>query len=790
MYKKFILYCVIVLLSFTTYAQTPNMLTDEEKKDGWKLLFDGSSFTGWHSYNKGYPGAEWEIKDGCIHLVDRARPVWGVEKDLITYRDFTNFHLKLEWKIAQNGNSGVMFWVQEDPNKPPFFTGPEMQVLDDFGNSPCTSIPKQRAGELFNVIAASQRTTKPAGEWNQIEIYCKDGFVKFYQNGVNIISTQIGDDNWRNLVTIGYGDKRPLLGVVRMGKIDLQNAGDEVWYRNIKIKEFDDAGQMATQQPSSTNTDNLSSANVTVPAYNTPRMKALAGYYGFLNTPYSDVSKSLEPLVVAGDKMAAMWKAVLLYMGRGQYKHDESQAYNIAKSVVSVIEEKAGKGDAEALYLLFYACQIGIKGQDAISLGNSFLQKSAAAGFIPAVYDNALQVFKNKNYTDALNYFQKLDNEGVKKSAAMIGIMYEEGYGVNKDVAAAIEWYNKGIAFGDAEAILCEADLYATGYEDAPPDAAKAINLATRAAAKNDGDAMLFLGVRYIDSKQGVAKNIPAGIKWLKQAAEIGNRKAMLALGKAYFSENNGIVKDEHAGLFWIKKAAEAGSPDAMLILSKFYNEGVVVDRNEIVARYWYNQCVLAGYAQADATAINATAQTFSDFVNNADFTPSYVLVDEYGDRVGDSGDSFFNGMFGGLFGAMSGYYGNQQRLIDGLEYIRKKGGYKIYGGTVSSYLASNLYLKQGQTIYIKSYGIISTGMFSGMANADGLGNSWQEYAFIQGIPCSAVMAQIKDGTWQFIGQKKSFTATKDGPFVIALNGKDYRNYKGYFDIVVEVPDN
>ncbi len=788
MFINRIVLCMMMCLSMSAYAQTTNTLSDEEEKDGWQLLFDGTTLNGWHTYNQNYRSNDWEVNDGAIHLADRSKPKNG-SGDLTTNEDFGDFDLKLEWKISANGNSGVMFYVQEDPSnyQPPFLSGLEMQVLDNTGTSPNAKNPKQRAGDLYDLIAGSEESVKPTGEWNQIEIYSRDGTLKLYQNGKNIITTQLWDANWTKfLADYNASTKwtpRPQLGLFRLGKIDLQNADDEVWFRNIKIKRFN------KDVPSSTNiTTNNNS--VSVPDYTSPRMKAIATYYGYLNTAYGDVSKQLEPLVSTGDKMATMWKAVFLYMGRGEYKHDENEAFALAKNEVSFIEERAATGDAEALYLLFYACQMGLKGDAGISSGYTFLRRAATAGFTPAVYDEALEAFKIKDYTSAADYFQKLYNDGVKKSAVMMGILYQNGYGLNEDVDTAINWYERGMAFGDAEALLCRADLYSAGYNNSPPDAVKALKLANLAAAKNDGDAMLFLGVRYVDGKQGVVKNVATGIKWLKQAADIGNRKAMLVLGETYFSDDAGALKDEHTGLFWIRKAAEAGSPNAMLLLAKFYIDGTVIEKDEIAARYWYNQCVIGGYAEADATAANATAQSFSDFCNNADFTPSYVLVDEYGNQVGDSGDGFANFMLGGVFGAMRGYYGNQQRLIDGLEFICKKGGNKIYGGTVSSYFASNLYLKQGQTIHVKSYGIISTGLFSGMANANGLGSSWQEYAFVQGIPCSAVMAQVKDATWQFIGQDKLFTAVKDGAFVVALNGKDYRNYKGYFDIVVEVPDN
>ena len=338
--------------------------------------------------------------------------------------------------------------------------------------------------------------------------------------------------------------------------------------------------------------------------------------------------------------------------------------------------------------------------------------------------------------------------------------------------------------------MLAMANLYAAGFENTEPDIKKALSLAETAAAKNCSKAMLFLGKIYADGKQGIAKNMVTAVKWLKAGTDLGDRQAMLALGETYLFNNIGIQKDIHTGMFWIKKAAEDGSGEAMVILGDAYNKGTLVEKNIIAGRYWYNQAVLSGYAQADETGLNAGRESFSNFWKYADFSPSYVYVDEGGHYVRDGDDGFTNGMITGTFAAMSSYYGNQQQLIDGLEYMSKKDGYKIYGGTVSSSFASNLYLKQGQTINIKSYGIISTGMMSGAANADGLGNAWAEYRKVRSIPCSAVMAAVKNGEWQFIGQSAAYTAPKDGPLLLALNAIDYMNYKGYFDIVVRVPDN
>jgi hypothetical protein len=226
-----------------------------------------------------------------------------------------------------------------------------------------------------------------------------------------------------------------------------------------------------------------------------------------------------------------------------------------------------------------------------------------------------------------------------------------------------------------------------------------------------------------------------------------------------------------------------------MGILWQCYRDGVVVEKNVIAARYWYSQAALHGFVPGDNRGLEAQRQSFFDFWRYADFSPSYVYVNEYGNTVGDSGDAMFNGLFSGLFGAMAEYYSHQQAVIDGLELIAKRKGKKIYGGTVPSAFTSKLQLKPGETVSIRSYGVISTGMFSGAANADGLGTAWPEYRVVPNLPTSAVIGKIGDSPWQFVGRRAQITASKAGPLALALNARDYMNYKGYFDVVVEVPD-
>ncbi|HEX9509860.1 MAG TPA: DUF1080 domain-containing protein [Puia sp.] len=218
------------------FPQTQNALSTVEIKKGWRLLFDGTTTNGWHSYGKTKAGAEWEAKDGALHL-DKSKG--GESGDLLTDGAYGNFDLKLEWKISPKGNSGILFYVQENPAKyeEPYYTGPEMQVLDNDGH-PDGKIHKHRAGDLYDLIPCSKETVKPVGEWNEAEIYSKNGELKLTLNGVNVVTTTMWDDNWKALVAGSKFKRWPDFGTFKSGRIDLQDHNCEVWFRNIKIKEL------------------------------------------------------------------------------------------------------------------------------------------------------------------------------------------------------------------------------------------------------------------------------------------------------------------------------------------------------------------------------------------------------------------------------------------------------------------------------------------------------------------------------------------------------------------------
>jgi hypothetical protein len=206
------------------------------QKKGFVNLVSKNSTDGWHTYGKTAVGKAWTVEDKTIHfdpnVTDKTQ-----KGDLATNAEYENFHLKYEWKIAKNGNSGVMFNVNEDAKKypQPYLTGPEMQVLDNNGH-PDSKIFKHRAGDLYDLIPSSLETVKPAGEWNKAEIILNKGKLEFHLNGVKVVETRMWDDAWNKMVAGSKFKSMPDFGKYKSGKIVFQDHGDEVWYRNILIK--------------------------------------------------------------------------------------------------------------------------------------------------------------------------------------------------------------------------------------------------------------------------------------------------------------------------------------------------------------------------------------------------------------------------------------------------------------------------------------------------------------------------------------------------------------------------
>lgn len=212
------------------------------KNTGWVSLLDGKTTNGWHTYGKASAGKAWKAEDSSLHLDASIEQSWQTKDggDIVTDSAFDNFDLKLQWKISEAGNSGIMFYVQEDTSKYeyPWNTGPEMQVADNEKNED-GKIEKSRAGDLYELVAStSQKFVKPAGEWNQVEIIADKGKLDFYMNDQHVLSTTMWNDEWKKLIAATKFKTMPGFGTFTKGKIALQDHGADVWFRDIKIKRL------------------------------------------------------------------------------------------------------------------------------------------------------------------------------------------------------------------------------------------------------------------------------------------------------------------------------------------------------------------------------------------------------------------------------------------------------------------------------------------------------------------------------------------------------------------------
>lgn len=224
----------------STRPETNNRLSPKEKAQGWKLLFDGETTTGWHSFKKDKAGSAWKVKNGELFLDTTKKEGWQTSGggDLTSEKAYSNFHLKLEWKIAKAGNSGIIIYAQEDGKyEQTWETGMEMQIVDN-ENHDDGKLVKHQAGDLYDLISCYQKTVKPAGEWNKVEIMSQDGGLVLTLNGAKVVSTKLWDDKWKALIAGSKFKDMPDFGKFQSGKIALQDHGNMVSFRNIKIKEL------------------------------------------------------------------------------------------------------------------------------------------------------------------------------------------------------------------------------------------------------------------------------------------------------------------------------------------------------------------------------------------------------------------------------------------------------------------------------------------------------------------------------------------------------------------------
>jgi len=232
------LLCAMIFNSCAKNGDDHNTLSDQEKKDGWSLLFDGKTLTGWHLYNKGNLPSAWSVDSGRLVCNPHAKNI--KHGDLTTDKEFENYDLTFEWKISKAGNSGLFINVQERPEfGATFATGPEYQLLDD-KNMDAEYLANQshKAAAIFGVIPNTSAGAPKPGEWNQSRILQKDGKVTFWLNGVQTLTVDFKSDEWKKAVAAGSMAKFPSYALAVKGHIAVQDWTSGVQFRDIKIKEL------------------------------------------------------------------------------------------------------------------------------------------------------------------------------------------------------------------------------------------------------------------------------------------------------------------------------------------------------------------------------------------------------------------------------------------------------------------------------------------------------------------------------------------------------------------------
>lgn len=229
-------FSILILITAVISAQGPDSNDNDEKM--WVCLFDGETTNGWRSFQEDSITGGWIVQDGCLVGLGKGGDLGG---DIITVQQFEDFELSLEWAISEAGNSGIFFHVLESGYPTVYATGAEYQILDDVGY-PDPLEDWQLTAANYAMHPATNKTLKPAGEFNTTSIKVLNGNVEHWLNGVKVVDYKLWDDNWKQRVENSKWKDYPGYGKALKGHIGLQDHGSVVKYRNIKVRNLTDNG--------------------------------------------------------------------------------------------------------------------------------------------------------------------------------------------------------------------------------------------------------------------------------------------------------------------------------------------------------------------------------------------------------------------------------------------------------------------------------------------------------------------------------------------------------------------
>jgi hypothetical protein len=219
-----------------TGGAAANTLTAAEQKDGWTLLFDGKSLNGWRGYKKpDASGTRWKVENGFLTLPPAEGADTRGARDIISTGTYDQFDLTWEWKIAEGGNSGVKYFVLEDLEAA---IGHEYQLIDDERHADAKIGPKRQTAAFYDVLAASNRPMKPAGEFNTSRVLVVGKTVQHFLNGKQVLQYELDSPALKAAIAESKFKDVARFGKPQNGHILLQDHGNQVWFRNVKIKKL------------------------------------------------------------------------------------------------------------------------------------------------------------------------------------------------------------------------------------------------------------------------------------------------------------------------------------------------------------------------------------------------------------------------------------------------------------------------------------------------------------------------------------------------------------------------
>jgi hypothetical protein len=215
-------------------TQATGQLSADDAKAGWKLLFDGKTLNGWRGYKKtDASGSRWIVEDGMLTLPKNDGKDTRGARDLISADTYDQFELAWDWRVASGGNSGLKYFVLEDLDSA---IGHEYQLIDDERHPDAKIGAKRQTASLYDVLPAADRPLRPAGEWNSSRVVVRGSSVEHWLNGTKVLSYELNSPALKTAIAASKFKDVARFGTPQKGHILIQDHGDQVWYRGVRIR--------------------------------------------------------------------------------------------------------------------------------------------------------------------------------------------------------------------------------------------------------------------------------------------------------------------------------------------------------------------------------------------------------------------------------------------------------------------------------------------------------------------------------------------------------------------------